>query len=374
MIIDSPRSVPTPAANLDQGPSSSQPKDTLQNEDRETAGDTATEAKKVRNIVPKAAWVPNSQSVSVMEIFKNEVSKFDISSLKKTSPYPTVLEQPLLDLHKEILAHNDPKELNRTTGYYEFISSCLGSHFPVGRIKTNIARLQAKANCSGMKAHLLGLYQSFCRDLSTAIIPCPEDKKFLKPKDKKEVSTSVAGEEPDASAEQMLVQQQEPSEEKEPEASAPTSDGPSPAVVGAETIEFVWYCKWNLQLRQRLVELLDFCVQWANAENDYRGKLVLADKKDMSPDQYVELISAVEQEKIIDGICSIFPKQCLDGDRAAVKKAIKTERARVKRGVSGTASKGHASVTAVVATVAASSVSPTAGADTVSQNANNSTS
>jgi hypothetical protein len=111
------------------------------------------------------------------------------------------------------------------------------------------------------------------------------------------------------------------------------------------------------------------------------------------------LISAVEQEKIIDGICSIFPKQCLDGDRAAVKKAIKTERARygyicikpaqfplmlaffvlhcfhrVKRGVSGTASKGHASVTAVVATVAASSVSPTAGADTVSQNANNSTS
>lgn len=294
MVIDSPRSLPTPAVNLDQGPPNSQSNDTPQNDHRETAVDTTTEAKKARNIVPKAAWVPNSQSVSAMEIFKADVNKFDISSLKKTSPYPSVLEQPLLDLHKEILAHNDAKELNRTTGYYEFISSCLGSHFPVGRIKTNIARLQAKANCSGMKAHLQGLYQSFCRDLSSAIIPCPEDKKFLKPKDKKEVSTSVVGEELDASAEQMLVQQQEPSEEKEPEASAPTSDGPSPVVVGAEAIEFVWYCKWNLQLRQRLVELLDFCVQWANAENDYRGKLVLADKKDMSPDQVRQFLSFEE--------------------------------------------------------------------------------
>lgn len=288
MVIDSPRSAPMPATNLDQGSSNSQSNDALQTEDREAAIDTTTEAKKVRNVVPKAVWAPNPQSISAMDNFKNEVSKFDISSLKKTSPYPTVLELPLLELHKEILVHNDPKELNRTTGYYEFISSCLGSHFPVGRIKTNIARLQAKANCGGMKAQLLGMYQSFCRDLSSAIIPCPEDKKFLKPKDKKEASTSASaatGEEPDSSAEQMLSQLQEPSEEKEPEVLVPTSDGTSPVVAGPETIEFVWYCKWNLHIRQRLVELLDFCVQWANAENDYRGKLVLADKKDMSPDQ-----------------------------------------------------------------------------------------
>jgi hypothetical protein len=59
-----------------------------------------------------------------------------------------------------------------------------------------------------------------------------------------------------------------------------------------------------------------------------------------------------EIENIIDNICSIFPSDCLGGDKAAIRQAIKTERARLKRGISATATNKVASTATNTSSVA----------------------
>lgn len=315
---------------------------------------TGTESKKIRVVVPKPSWIPHEEAVAALQLFKMEVDKFGPSSLKKGSPFPNFLESVLLELVATVSKFHEPKELNKTVGFYESISSCLGTHFPAGRVKSIIARLQARRHCRGLETQLHELLEKFKEDLKSAIIVCPADKKIQrkeqKGKDKK--NATVGDDEMDVvEPSPSPIATEAPVEISAVEINSQQHSIPTVAVP-VEEIIYVWYCKWTLSLRQRLVELLDFCSIWTKAENEYRNKLILADKKEMSPNEYVELQPEAEIENIIDNICSIFPSDCLGGDKAAIRQAIKTERARLKRGISATATNKVASTATNTSSVA----------------------
>lgn len=251
--------------------------------------ENSADMKKSRPPISKPTWKPHSTLEIAMATFKASVETFGPSTLKKSSPFPNTLEQPLMNLHTAVLEFHDVKELNKSTGYYEFISGCMGSHFPVGRIKTNIARLVAKSTSSQMRFRLDERISEYLTALKAAIIPCPEEKKIQKRdgklKDGTKESGMISGEDIDRSEvlepDRIVAEQYEATEEK--------SD--SQQIVACHELPvFVWYCKWTLLLRQRLVELLDITSEWAKSENEYRMKLVLADKKEMIPEEVIHLI------------------------------------------------------------------------------------
>lgn len=254
---------------------------------------TKSDGKRHRTVAPKCSWVPHEDVVSMLEAFKAEVERFNPSTLKKASPYPSALEQSLLNLHAEVLKYHDQKELNKTIGFHEYIGACFGPYFPAGRIKIIISRLHAKDNSNKRKAFLMSLVETFKTELKAAIIVCPEDKKVQKKemktaKDKKESGIVEGVEEMDVDVidgQARKVQDQVVDRPSIESTNTAAKDNAGSQISSNETVAFVWFCKWTLALRQRLVELLDLTAQWTKAENEYRSKLVVADKKEMTPDE-----------------------------------------------------------------------------------------
>lgn len=232
---------------------------------------------------PKPAWQPSEPAKAAMERFKELAEQNVVKT--KSAAFPVSLEIPLLDLDAVVLAHHPAKELNKSTGYYEFIQTCLGSNFPVGRIRSTLTRLQARASSQKVKTRLDQLVSAFISELNESVVTCPADKRMPPSKSDANID-NVQSSQPSSVVERMEGASDEMAVVVDNvDASVCNDDVQTPSVI------YDWYCKWTIPLRQKLVNIVDLVGEWVLTENEYRNRLTIVDKKEMRENEVIDLFT-----------------------------------------------------------------------------------
>jgi hypothetical protein len=125
--------------------------------------------------------------------------------------------------------------------------------------------------------------------------------------------------------------------------------------------EYAFVCKWDVQTRGMLVELDDLSAAWAVAETKYMSHLTNVDKKlqsltDLAPVTHKEAFADV-----LASVASVFPSSCRNGDIAALRRMLSTERTRLRSKEKKEKMKGEGgegATSAATAATAAASPSP----------------
>jgi hypothetical protein len=254
--------------------------------------------------IEKPAWEPKPEVLAALEVFKGKVEESGIR-LSKKSDFPSNLEDPLLELDLVVRQYHSPIEIGKTTGYYETIQSYVGKGYSASKFKTIIIRTQFKKLAKLSKDKLQLLIHKLQNDLRANIIECPIDKQ---PANKKKRSSSTSGvinlDQPEGSNSHLSTQPElgnsnttEASTSHPVDVSMDVSDmllnvshhQEKETNESKPLIEYKWYCRWNIPLRQQLLEIENVTNEWVVNENSYRDKLFSADKKAMLASEVILL-------------------------------------------------------------------------------------
>lgn len=249
--------------------------------------------KKVK--VEKPLWEPSPEAVLALQIFRKFVLDSGIIVSKKSN-FPKEWELALSELETVILSHHSVKDISRTRGYYESIQEIVGPQFTVGKIKSIILRTNAREKAKMLKFKIDEQVHTLREELKTIIVECPDNKQPGS-RPRKTKSSEEKGEDDDENnqGDDMLL-----IDVVLPEAAAVVSSVPmevdnsqtatsttnqTEAASNQPQIRYKWYCKWSIPTRQALIDIEDCCEEWVNAENKYREKLSIAEKREIGEEQ-----------------------------------------------------------------------------------------
>ena len=80
-----------------------------------------------------------------------------------------------------------------------------------------------------------------------------------------------------------------------------------------EPVRYEWVCRWTVTLRALLLSIEDTVKLWVEAENMYRSKLGVVEKKDMKKEQYYHLNEKDHITMYLERVVAGLPSLCLHG-------------------------------------------------------------
>lgn len=280
------------------------------------------ETKKVKTPVEKPLWNPPQEILDSLEKFRILVGELQIQPSKRNS-IPKELEIPIYELDKIVLQHFNQKQINKISGYYEFIQNLLGPNITPGKTKHLLMKIGLKEKAQLDKVKINQLIEDILIETKENVIPCPDNKqpankvpRKKKSMTKEELNAALHEEGNEPLEPIQLMNDQTPKfpesqsvipsvqenitpvdAEKTTENSEFIQSEPmevdnnvtitndielaSPSQHSASAITYQWFCKWTIPLKQKLVNLEDLVMEWVSTENKYREKLNAQDKKDM---------------------------------------------------------------------------------------------
>jgi hypothetical protein len=239
---------------------------------------------------PKPAWQPNNEVIQALEKFKLFVEQNDAKP-RKNHLFPTILEEPLVQLDSFVKQFHSQEELNKTSGYYEEVMSVLGkSSFSPSKIRTLVLRIEDQRKANKLFTKLFDEFiPTLTNEIKAAIVPCPAEKQPANKKPRKSVGSGGDGSNiplgspvaaslnPATITENNNLGNDAPEEEQQQQ----TADNMELSQQGPSkpTIEYVWFIQWSIPMKQKLIELENLVNEWVAAENLAREKIPAADRK-----------------------------------------------------------------------------------------------
>jgi hypothetical protein len=251
---------------------------------------TTTTGEPKKEKPPKPAWQPNNEVIQVLEKFKVFVEQNDAKP-RKNHLFPTILEEPLVQLDSFVKQFHSQEELNKTSGYYEELMSVLGkSSFSPSKIRTLVLRIEDQRKANKLFTKLFDeALPTLMNEIKAAIIPCPAEKQPANKKPRKSMggggdgSNIPSGSPVAASLNPPTVTEtnNQANEAPEEEQQQQTADNMELSQQGPSkpTIEYVWFIQWTIPMKQKLIELENLMNEWVAAENLAREKIPAADRK-----------------------------------------------------------------------------------------------
>ena len=236
--------------------------------------------------VVEQPWLAPSDVQEAMKVFATRAQDHLAARGKGKGPlktFPGALERPLDELDRKVLAAgaacNSSIHKLKASRYLAALCSALGGEVPLVTIKAALTRLRSAHEA----ARLSGEVQTLSAELALTI------REHIK-----EVTAPSPSVTTDSSASLLPI--------TEPQASTANGDGggyvgsfsEERRGEGAEgeaslppplPVQWKWTCRWNLSLRGQVCDLERLCVQWVEAENNYRANLKAVHKKSMEEGQ-----------------------------------------------------------------------------------------
>jgi hypothetical protein len=284
----------------------------------------------------KPVWQPTADILAALSTLRETFGESGLK-LSKTSNIPKSLEAPLNAVDRVVVSVFSAGELMRTCGYYEGVQEILGGDVNVGKVRSLLVRLRLKDAADKFRKELDVNILALKAELGASVVPCPETqqpgyrlaKKSLTqsftqsgPGDDAAAGGAGGGEGTEAGsaaepAEAATGSAREAEAEvapavvvtgataaagagagredadlggNNPNASLLSTEVSSPGPVASASsaaaaavvvvpMVYQWMVRWTQAQRGKVIALEAQALEWMAAENMYREKLTVFDKK-----------------------------------------------------------------------------------------------